>query len=109
MDYQEFVKIGIGYKNQEQFSQAVELFSEAITMDATKPEVFFYRANIYNHSLKRYSEALLDYDWAIGLNDQDEFYYYNRALCHLNLGDVDGALADYDHALALNPDYALAI
>ncbi|MBQ2837557.1 MAG: tetratricopeptide repeat protein, partial [Peptococcaceae bacterium] len=50
-----------------------------------------------------------DYDKAIALEQNDEGYYYNRALLYLNIGDIEAALEDYEAALAINPDYALAI
>ena len=43
------------------------------------------------------------------MKQDDEGYYYNRALLFLNIGDVERALADYDAALHVNPDYALAL
>lgn len=46
---------------------------------------------------------------AIKREPENEFYYYNRALCSLNLGDVDAAREDYNSALAINADYALAL
>ncbi len=109
MDYQEALKRGIEAKNYERFAEAVEWFSKAIALDWKQPQGYFYRANIYNHSLQEYSKALEDYDRAIALKQDDEGYYYNRALLFLNLGDVERALEDYDAALHINPDYALAI
>ena len=109
MDYQEALKKGVEAKNYERFEEALDWFAQAIALDNNQPQAYFYRANIYNHSLKEYGKALGDYDKAIELKPNDEGYFYNRALLFLNMGDVDAALEDYNSALAVNPDYALAI
>ena len=109
MTYQELIKQAIDLKNKEQYEEAVKVFSEAIALDDSQPEGYFYRANVYNHSLKQFRLALKDYTQAITLKCDNEFYYYNRALCYLNLSEVDKALDDYTAALTINPNYALAI
>ncbi len=65
MDYQEKLKEGITLKNQERYEEAADRFGEAIALNDKQPEAFFYRANILNHSLKKYPEALADYNQAI--------------------------------------------
>ena len=55
MDYQGKLKEGIALKNQERYEEAAAAFGEAIALDKTQPEAYFYRANILNHSLKTVS------------------------------------------------------
>ena len=107
--YQGELERGIIAKNLEEFEQAIKYFSAAIALENNHPEPYFYRANIYNHSLQNYPAALADYDRAIALKSDDEGYYYNRALLYLNMGDLEGALEDYEAALKIKPDYALAL
>ena len=52
MDYQEALKRGIEAKNYERFDEALQWFDKAIALDWKQPQAYFYRANIYNHSLK---------------------------------------------------------
>ena len=92
MDYQEALKKGVEAKNYERFEEALDWFAQAIALDNNQPQAYFYRANIYNLSLKEYGKALEDYDKAIELKPNDEGYFYNRALLFLNMGDVDAAL-----------------
>ena len=80
MNYQEALKNGTMAKNYERFDEALEWFQKAIELDENQSQAYFYRANIYNHSLKDYGKALEDYDKAIALEQNDEGYYYNRAL-----------------------------
>lgn len=108
-DYGELLQAGINAKNNENYTEAVDYFTQALALDDHDSKPWFYRANIYNHSLKEYNLALADYDEAIKREPENEFYYYNRALCSLNLGDVDAAREDYNSALAINADYALAL
>ncbi len=56
--------------------------------------------------LKRYDEALADFDGAIALQPDKAFLYQKRGLTQDWKGDDEAALADYDRAIALDPDDA---
>ena len=70
MNYQEALQNGTMAKNYERFDEALDWFAKAIELDSTQSQAYFYRANIYNHSLKEYAKALEDYDKAMFFADQ---------------------------------------
>ena len=72
-----------------------------------------YSANLYNQKgmilfdLKRYREALADYNRAIAINPNSAYYNY-RSLVYADQGKLDLALADHNKAIAINPNFASA-
>jgi tetratricopeptide (TPR) repeat protein len=69
--------------------------------------LYVKRADIYD-TLKRYSEAIKDCDWAIGLKQDFAQAYFTRAGEYFALQKWSEAKVDLDRAIALEPDYALA-
>ena len=58
--------------------------------------------------LKRYSEAIADYDKAIELDPNFALAYMNRGKAKAELKQYSEAIADYDKAIELDPNFALA-
>jgi tetratricopeptide (TPR) repeat protein len=56
------------------------------------------------HVLKRYEEALADWNRALELKPDDPEILNNRGVTYHDLGRYDEALADYNRALELRPD-----
>lgn len=89
------------------YTQAVRLFTRAITLDPTYMWAYNGRANAYYY-LQDYEAALADYTAAIELDPQAASVITNRGNVYLLLGDTRAALADYTAAIQADPDYALA-
>ncbi len=49
-------------------------------------------------------KPLINYDTAIGLNENDPNSYYSRGWAYLSLGDMSNARADLNKALELGHD-----
>jgi tetratricopeptide (TPR) repeat protein len=82
----------------------VAVYDEAI---AIQPHAYLY----YNRGnakldLKRYEEAIFDYNQALALEANDADAYYNRGLAKAKLQRYEEAIADYDEAIRLQPTEA---
>lgn len=66
--------------------------------DYQRNEIYFHRANAL-FELRRYAEALADYDRFIQATDGHVWALRQRGLTHLALGQRKSALADFDKAL----------
>ena len=70
-------------------------------------ETFFNRGNVLLE-LKKYDEALANYDRAIELKPDYAEAYSKRGNALIDLKRLNEALASYDRAIVLKPDYANA-
>lgn len=59
---------------------------------------------IAKSGLKRYKDAIVDYNMAIQLNPEDAFAYYNRGLAYGDLYRYEEAVKDFDMYIRLKPD-----
>jgi len=84
------------------------LWSHTIRSDAGHYIAYNNRGSIYKDHQKNIQLALSDYSAAIALKPGFGRAYYNRALCHENLGNRASALADYTKTIELNPDFSKA-
>jgi len=92
------------------FSSPLLLWDDAEKLVHNKPYAFGAERIYYNRGnelgqLKRYEEAIVDYNKAIAIYPWD-FVYGNRATAYYFLGNYQEALRDFGHAIALNPDNA---
>jgi protein O-mannosyl-transferase len=91
------------------FSSAFLLWDDAEKLVLDKPGAYGVE-RIYNNrgnellKLKRYNEAMTDFNKAIAAYPNYELAYINRATTHYFLGKYQEALRDYERAIALNPD-----
>jgi tetratricopeptide (TPR) repeat protein len=91
------------------FSSPFLLWDDAEKLVRNKPDAYGVE-RIYNNrgnellKLKRYNEAMIDFNKAIALYPNFEIAYINRATTFYFLGRYQEALRDYNHAIAINPD-----
>jgi hypothetical protein len=91
------------------FSSPFLLWDDAEKLVRDKPDAYGVE-RIYNNrgnellKLKRYNEAMIDFNKAIALYPNFEITYINRATTFYFLGQYQEALRDYNRAIALNPD-----
>ncbi len=67
-------------------------------------ERILYNRGVEYQRLRRFDEALADYDAAFKINSKDGHIHHNRAVVLAELGRHPEALAEFDAALGLLPD-----
>ena len=88
------------------FSSSLLLWDDAEKLVRNNPYAYGVERIYFNRGtelgqLKRYDEAIADFNKAIAAHPYD-FMYGNRAAAYYSLGKYQEALRDYDRAIALN-------
>ena len=100
------------YSHFGQPENALKDINKSISIDSTFENSFVQRAFLYFNHFQKYTEALLDYNRAIQLNPQGQ-YYLNRAYCYYKLGDLVKARAEAQMAMSkgvsISEDFRKAI
>ncbi len=91
---------GIDAFYADNYSDAIELFNQAIAIDPDLPDTYSWRAWAYLH-LEDYEQALSDCTQALSLNPT-AFAYWVRGLLQKKLGDLDSALMDFTTGINLD-------
>lgn len=91
------------YYETQQWFDAIVQYKKVLLVDANDEAALFYTAICY-HQLHNYHVAGYCYNQLIK-NKPQAIDYFNRGLCHEQLGNTSLAIDDYNHALRLNPDY----
>ncbi|HBF87758.1 MAG TPA: hypothetical protein DDX39_03865 [Bacteroidales bacterium] len=92
-----YYKIGIIYYDKRMFDEAVSYFDKAIAIDQLHKNSFYLRARS-KFELKKYAEAIEDYNQAFE-NKKDTKVYYGRALAKYFAEDYKGAVEDFDQTV----------
>jgi hypothetical protein len=91
------------------FSSPFLLWDDAEKLVRNKPDahgverIYTNRGNKF-FQLKRYEEAIADFDKAIAAYQKNDLVYGSRAKAKYFLGRYQEALRDYDQAIAINPN-----
>jgi len=90
-----------------EYNEAIEMYHKII---AIKPyrEALFNLGFVHQEYLQVYDQAVGFYTEAIGSDKNYYEAYYNRGLCHEQLGNLEQAETDFRKALSINPDYDFA-
>ena len=80
------------------------LLSSGRLGNANRAVTYFNRGNAY-FNVRKYEEAVTDYDQAIRLNPKDAAAYFNRGDARYNLRQYREAIADYDQVIRRNPKH----
>lgn len=98
---------GINYQALGKLKEAIDVYSEVLTIDPKNHYVRNLRGVAYLES-KQYQEAIADFTTIIELVPEFEYAYNNLANACYYLEDYGKALTFYDTAIKLVPDYAEA-
>ncbi|MGC6440643.1 MAG: tetratricopeptide repeat protein [Candidatus Puniceispirillaceae bacterium] len=89
------------------FQDLLDFLNKEIKSKDDEAILFFYRGNA-KANLKKYDEAIADYDKAINLKPDNASAYNNRGIAKAELKKYDEAISDYDKAINLKPEDASA-
>jgi hypothetical protein len=99
--------LGVIAARRGEAEECVDFTTRALEIDPTHVEVLRNRGAALR-LLRRYDDALRDYDKALALAPDSAETINNRGVSLAALGRHEEALQSYDRALALNPAYARA-
>lgn len=106
--------LGIAYVYNEQFSEAVDPFIEALNksnghISSVDYDINYYLGYAYEMS-GQYEEAVDTYSALITLRPKESENYYRRAICYLELSKIEEASADFETVTSMvDDDYDLHI
>ncbi len=66
----------------------------------------YYKNGLEKYNLKKYQEAILDFDKVISLSPNDVNAYWQRGLSKFYLKQPDVAILDFDRVIQLSPNFA---
>ena len=95
------------YNEIGDYDRALEYCNQAITLDSTKTNYLYFKANILDNA-GRSDEAINIMDEYILQNPESYFPYYRRGWFKDHCGKTDAAIEDYTMAITLQPDAAYA-
>lgn len=81
-----------------QYDSAITNFTEAITIEPTYADAYYYRG-LALQQLGKYEQAIADYTKAIGYTDHNAEDYVSRGAAFMELGKNEEAIADETKAL----------
>ncbi len=87
-------------QKQEKYPEAVQLFTECLSMEKGYAFVWQFRGDCY-WKMADYKNALGDYLQAIELDMTNGVVYDNAAMCYFNIGDYNKAHEFIDRAITL--------
>ena len=94
--------LGHALMELERFSDAMQQFSEVITLNPKIAGYYDNRQNAYRR-LGQFALAMADANKAIELAPTYAFVYRGRANVYNDMGDWQGAISDYNHAIRIDP------
>src|SRR5271156_577611 len=91
----------VAYASARNFERALELFDRAITLDPSRAEPYYKRANVLK-DMGRHEAAIASYDQAIARRPDYAHAYCNRGVVEHALGRAEAALSSYERAISLD-------
>ncbi|HEX6847533.1 MAG TPA: tetratricopeptide repeat protein [Chitinophagaceae bacterium] len=93
-----FYTKGVVYMRLNRPDSALSWFDKAIAGNPHADWMLNNRGSLLFNNFQRYNDALNDFNDAIAINPQGE-YFYHRSLCYYKIGDIAKARADAVTAL----------
>jgi tetratricopeptide (TPR) repeat protein len=103
----ELARTGQQYMKQKpaDYSQAIECYTQAISLNPTVAKFFFMRGQCYKNK-NQHQKCLSDYTMALRIEPKDKSYLEARGTCHRRLNMPAEAVKDYTAAIALDDKQA---
>jgi tetratricopeptide (TPR) repeat protein len=96
--------LGSVYIQQGQTELGINTLGRSLQIEPQQPMALFNRAMAFQ-KLKRFEEALANYNQVITLEPNRSEAYNNRGNVLRKLNRLEDALVDYDRAIGIKPDY----
>ena len=103
MSENEHYKKAMAKVNENEFVEAIELFTIAISEEPDNPFIYNQRAVCYLN-LNQFDLSLFDMNKSIELDEKYAYFYSCRGFLKARMQDLDGALLDYEISLELDPE-----
>jgi tetratricopeptide (TPR) repeat protein len=118
VQYMNKINSGLELYNARSFESAINIFNEAIKVNSDRIEAYLRRGNSY-FMLKKYDEAILDYEIVLqrdpenvtAMSNRGSSYYFIGCSIGCDMNDdlkarpyYEKALIDFDKALSLKPN-----
>jgi len=85
---------GAAHLKDENFSSAMDDFTEALNINPRSTSALNYRAFI-SYRMGNFDDAIQDYNKSLDLDPENAMGYYNRGMAHLRSGNKPKACADF--------------
>lgn len=94
---------GLAYYELGQIGNAIEDFSQVITLHPQDAEAYYKRGLAY-YDIREYGKAIEDYNRVLQLQPQDNYAYHSRGLAYAASGNLNAAIGDYTRMIQLDPN-----
>lgn len=98
------IETGTEYQKNEQFTQAIDCYTEIITDEPLNINALFNLGCCYL-SIGESNKALDAFDAVLRISPQAWPALYNKAFTYKTIGDLDTAIEMYQQIIKQNPDY----
>jgi tetratricopeptide (TPR) repeat protein len=106
IDKSKYVQLGNEKYNAEEWKDAI-FYYDALAEAEPQNIYFFERKGYCNYGLKRYKQALIDFNKAISIAQIEKFpqLLFYRGNTNYRLEDYDSAIADFNKLLEIQPKH----
>ena len=101
--YEYLISEGLEEEFNQNYSEAIKKYSDAITSIPYKTTGYYFRALCYVGQLN-YVNAIDDFNMVILLNPGNYSFIINRGFTKLELNENNSALLDFNEGIKLNPN-----
>ncbi len=102
-----YVNRGVSYTMAARWTEALDDFNRALTIDPACKSVFSNRAIVYGN-LGQPERAIADFSKAIEIDPSNANAWFNRGVSNVNAGKPEAAIADFSKAAEIQPAYLQA-
>ena len=106
-DAQEYLRHGIEAQQRGQYSEAIENYTKALSLNQDNYWAYLFRGSAYFYK-SEYDYTIHDLNAAIQLHPNEDWAHLLRGTAYFRLGKDDRALHDASTAIQLNPELSEA-
>lgn len=111
-DYRAYYNKGLVYATLNAYQKALSSYEQALKThqapSLSEQGAVYNERGLLKSKLGHFEEGIADLSQAINLDQSNESYYLNRAICYHQQGNFEAAIKDLSRAISLNPQYSEA-